>query len=141
MGRCETAKASVGIKIQLCDLISQISETNFAKIKTILEDGFLEDENEELNHTYHTIVYDVNLPDNYLEYKMYLEEKIEEECLSTNTLLYPIKDILVTERWGYDRSGTNGLSRDMDFDLSMDTEPYQEIEKISIVFILRQYSG
>ena len=47
MGRCETAKASVGIKIQLCDLISQISETNFAKIKTILEDGFLEDENEE----------------------------------------------------------------------------------------------
>jgi hypothetical protein len=44
MGRSETATASLGIKILLSDLVSQIDETNFDLIKKILEDGFIEDD-------------------------------------------------------------------------------------------------
>jgi hypothetical protein len=56
-------------------------------------------------------------------------------------LLLPIKEILQTDRWGYDRSGTNGMSRPIDFDLSVPIEKYKEIEKIQIVFIIKQHSG
>ena len=63
--------------------------------------------------------------------------------MCTKDLLYPIKKILSTMRWGYFRSGTNGLSRALDFDLSVEVgeEIGVEIEKYSIVFILRQFSS
>lgn len=66
MGRCENAIASIGIKISLCDLLEQINEVNFEQIKTILEEGFLEDENEAFNELYHTIIFSNSLPDDYL---------------------------------------------------------------------------
>ena len=41
MGRCESAIASIGIRILLSDLLPQINETNFKLIKEMLKDGLL----------------------------------------------------------------------------------------------------
>ena len=161
MGKCETSTTSIGIKILLSDLISQINEKNFGLIKEIINDGFISDKNEHYNDAYTEIVWCNDLPENYLEYKDFLEQefkkkgsylhlrdsnKIEPDlrngCLLEKELLLPIKQILETERWGYDRYGRNGSYCPIDFMCpSLDIEKYKEIEKYTIVFILEQYSG
>jgi hypothetical protein len=166
MGKSETATASLGIKFLLSDLVSQINETNFTLIKKMLYDGFIEDSNYYYDESYKTIIGydndDVKLPESYNEYKIYLTEelihngsyykskfssKIESDlthgCLWDQNLLIPIKDILETERWGYERYGINSASRELDFDLTINLEEYKKhnIEKYTVVFILKQHSG
>jgi hypothetical protein len=162
MGRSETSTSSLGIKILLSDLLLQINEKNFNIIKEILEDGFIEDDNDMFNSVYNEIIYSIDnnkLRDNYLKYKEFLEEKfknngtynqarfsnvqthtLDSGSLFNKYLLFPIKDILSTSRWGYERYGTNGSSRPIDFNLLLDLDKYEDIEKYSIVFILRQSS-
>jgi hypothetical protein len=160
MGKCETSRTSIGIKILLSDLILQINETNFDLIKEILNEGFISDENEYYNDAYTEIILCNNLPKNCLEFKDFLEQEFKNRgsylhvktcnkikpdlsngCLLEKELLLPIKNILRTDRWGYNREGRNGNYRPIDFDLSVDIEKYKEIEKYTIVFILEQYSG
>jgi hypothetical protein len=161
MGKCETSTASVGIKILLSDLVLQINEKNFDLIKEMLNDGFISDKNENYNDAYTDIIGCTDLPENYLEYKEFLEQefknkgsylhvrnsnKIEPDlrngCLLEKELLLPIKPVLETQRWGYDRYGRNGSSCPINFMTpSLDMEKYQEIEKYTIVFIIEQYSG
>ena len=141
MGKCETAAASIGIKILLFDLISQLNETTFDIIQDMLYDGFIEDENNNYNDEYVDVVKGDPFTGNYIEYKEYLLTELKKnDCLDKNLLL-PIKMILKTDRWGYDRSGTNSMSRPIDFDLSVPIEKYKDIEHIQIVFIVRQHSG
>ena len=141
MGKCETAAASIGIKILLFDLISQLNETTFDIIQYMLYDGFIEDENNNYNDEYVDVVKGDPFTGNYIEYKEYLLTELKKnDCLDKNLLL-PIKMILKTDRWGYDRSGTNSMSRPIDFDLSVPIEKYKDIEHIQIVFIVRQHSG
>lgn len=141
MGKCETAKTSIGIKILLSDLILQINETNFDLIKEILNEGFISDENEYYNDAYTEIILCNNLPKNCLEFKDFLEQEFKNRGLFDEELLLSIKNILRTDRWGYNREGRNGNYRPIDFDLSIDIEKYKEIKKYTIVFILEQYSG
>jgi len=159
MGKCETATASIGFKILLSDLILQINENNFNLIKEILNDGFIEDNNGYFNEVYSKIINENELPDHYLIFKEYLTKEFTNNgsiikskdgditptichgCLFHQHLLVPIKKILQTNRWGYDRYGVNGTSTPIDFDLSVDIEKYKEIEKIKIIFILCQSSG
>lgn len=159
MGKCETSTTSIGIKILLSDLILQINEKNFDLIKKIINDGFISDGNQYYNNAYTEIVWCNDLPKNYLEYKNFLEQKFKNNgsylhvrdsnkiepdlrngCLFERELLLPIKKILETYRWGYDRYGRNGNYRPIDFDLSIDIEKYKEIEKYTVVFILEQNS-
>ena len=134
---CDNVTTSIGIKIALCDLIPQINETNFEQIKTMLEDGFLEGANDD-SYTY---IFCGTLPKKYLEYKTYIHEKLVNEGLYTQALLYPIKEIIGTTRCRWpDRDETNGLSRALDFDLTVGTDEYKEIEKHTIVFMLRHHS-
>lgn len=133
MGKTETAIASLGIKIVLSDLVLQMNDTNATFIRNMLEDGFIEDDNDYLNETYQRVI-DVEHMD-----KEYLLQSCKENGLFDQTLLVPIKEIVSTSRWGYDRYGTHGISRPLDFDLSvMQDIP---IEKYSVVFILKQHSG
>ena len=160
MGKCETSRTSIGIKILLSDLVSQINEKNFVLIKKIINEGFISDENEHYNDAYTEIIWCNDLPENYLEYKDFLEQefkkngsylhvrnsnKIEPDlrngCLFERELLLPIKNIVETHRYGYNRYGRNSNYRPIDFDLSVDIEKYKEIEKYTIVVILDQYSG
>jgi hypothetical protein len=156
MGKWETSKTSIGIKILLSDLILQINEKNFDLIKEMLFDGFISDENDIYNDVYSDIIGSNRLPKDYLEFKEFLEQEFKNKgsyfsnkiefdltsgCLFEKELLLPIKRILETERYGYDRYGKNGNYRPIDFDLSVDIEKYKEIEKYTTVFILEQSSG
>ena len=166
MGKSETATASLGIKILLSDLVAQINETNFTIIKNMLYDGCIEDSNDYYNEAYKKILGyddgDIELPEQYDTFKDYITEqfklngsyykskfssKIESDlthgCLWDQNLLIPIKDILETERWGYERYGINSASRPIDFDLSINLEEYKKhnIEKYKVVFMIKQHSG
>ena len=153
MGKSETSIASIGIKILLSDLISQINEATFELISMMLYNGFIEDENDYYNEVYNEVV-NYKLPETWLEYKEYVETNfkkygsynkskfstkvhhtIEDGCLFDKYLLVPIKEIISSTRWGYDREGTNSSSRPIDFDLSVNTDEYKELEKYNIVFI------
>ena len=159
MGKSETSIASIGIKILLSDLISQINEATFELISMMLYNGFIEDENDYYNEVYNEVV-NYKLPETWLEYKEYVETNfkkygsynkskfssqtlhtIEDGCLFDKYLLVPIKEIISSTRWGYDREGTNSSSRPIDFDLSVNTDEYKELEKYNIVFIVRHNSG
>ena len=70
-----------------------------------------------------------------------VEPDLKNGTLFERYLLVSVKDILETERWGYERSGTNSMSRPIDFDVSVPIEKYKDIEKIKTVFILKQHSG
>ena len=158
MGKSETSTASIGIKILLSDLISQINEATFELICTMLYNGFIEDENDYYNQVYNEVV-NFKLPETWLEYKEYVETNfkkygsynkskfsgevhhtIEDGCLFDKYLLVPIKEIISSTRWGYDREGTNSNSRPIDFDLSVATDEYKELEKYNIVFIVHHHS-
>jgi hypothetical protein len=160
MGKSETATAAIGIKILLSDLISQINETNFSLIKKMLYDGCIEDSNGYYNETYKIILGhdedNIELPQTYNEFKCYLTEQFKhhgskfnskaEPDLSDGTLferylLVSIKDILETERWGYERYGVNSASRPLDFDLSVELTKYQDLKNFNVIFFVKQHSG
>jgi len=164
MGKCETATASIGIKIILSDLLLQLNEINFNLIKKMLHAGCIEDSNEFYNEVYKDIIGysdgDKDLPEEYLKFKEYLLHEFKNKgsyckskfsnqvspdlsrgCLLEQELLVPIKDILKTERWGYDRYGINSNSRPLDFDLSPDLTDYKEIKNFSIIFMIKQDTG
>jgi hypothetical protein len=164
MGKSETASAAIGIKILLADLISQINKTNFNLIKKMVYAGCIEDSNEYYNEVYRNIIgygeEDNELPETDNEFQDYLiqafknngslmKSKFSNEitpttnrgCLFEKYLLVPIKEILETERWGYERYGVNSAARPLDFDLSLDLKEYTEIKNFSIVFIVKQHSG
>jgi len=166
MGKSETATASVGIKILLYDLIAQINETNFPLIKKMLYDGCIEDANGYFNEVYKKILGyddgDIEVPEQYDTFKEYVIEQFKlhgdyykskstsivisdltHGCLLEKYLLVSIKDLLETERWGYERYGINSASRPIDFDLTIDLEEYKKnnIEKYTIIFMIKQHSG
>ena len=164
MGKSETASAAIGLKILLSDLLSQINETNFDLIKKMLYDGCIEDMNDYYNEAYKIILGhdedNLELPQTYQAFKDHITEhfkihgsyykskfssKVEPNitrgCLLEKELLLPIKEILETERWGYERYGVNSVSRPLDFDLSVDLKAYEGIKNFTVVFIVKQHSG
>ena len=148
MGKCETSTASLGIKILISDLISQINLTNVEIIKDILFNGFIEDSNAYYNNSYSSIIVCNELQEKYLDLKNHLENEFKKKDLNNvtlwdQTLLLPIKNILETDRYGYDRYGKNGKSIDLDYDLitNLNLDKYKDITNYTIVFILSQYSG
>lgn len=148
MGQSDTITASIGIRILVSELILQMNETNVELIKKILCDGYIEDENGDYNKKFKDIVgyeYEDNeLPNEYLQCKEYLINEFKNNgdgCLLYKELLFPIKNILSTERWGYNRVGINSSSRPLDFNLSINTEEYKEIKNFNVVFIIKQCTG
>ena len=163
MGKSETASASIGIKILLSELIEQINKTNFTLIKKMLYDGCIEDSNGYYNEAYKIILgHDEDndeLPQTYNEFKdsvteqfklhgSYYKSKFSSKVpdLSNGTLferylLVSVKDILETERWGYERYGVNSASRPLDFDLSVELTKYQDIKNFNVIFFVKQHSG
>lgn len=81
MGKCETASASVGLKILLSYLLSQMNEPNGDVIKRMLHDGCIEDCTECFNEVYQRILESargsavVRSPGNHLGCREYLMTK------------------------------------------------------------------
>ena len=144
MGKCESASASIGIRILLSDLILQINETNFNVVKGMLYDGIIEDSNEYYNDEYQNVLEMTykEVHENHLTFKDFLTSLFTEKkgCLFKQYLLFPVKNILTTGRWGYERSGVNCASRQLDFDLSVDLEKYAAIKNFTTIFLLKQSS-
>lgn len=141
MGKSDTIGASLGMKILLSDLVSQITETNFHTIKKLLANGMIEDENDELNGEYSFVIDDVDMKLDWSVVKPELTKKFTKGKIYNKYVLIPIKDILSTTRWGYSREGTNCLSKPIDFNLDVNVEQYQDIQNYQLVFILTQNSG
>jgi hypothetical protein len=163
MGKSETATASLGIKIRLGDLIEQLNEDNAKLIESMLTDGCIEDENEFYNEVYAGIIDTQERPDveDVQAFKTYLMTKFTENgslykskrsadpvtkdlsdgCLLEQYLLVPVEEILSTERWGYNRYGTNSSSIDINFSLLVNTEAFKNLKNFSCVFMLTQVSG
>jgi len=162
MGKSESVEASIGIKILLSDLLLQINKDNFDFICKMLQDGYIQDSNENFNEVYADIIATMNV--DWAVVKEYLIDTCKSECsylvdkvtgkrqpniydgfLWDQYLLVPFETILESTRYGYDRYGTNGTSRPLDFDLlaiiSMQKEKYKRIEKVEMVFMLQQHSG
>jgi hypothetical protein len=163
MGRTEYVNAYLGIKISLESLISQINESNYILIKDMLKDGYIEDSYGNFNRTYKIIISDNNYQNIIINkeverMKEYLTKEfmhgmstesgyhgttqinIYDGSLIEQYLLVPIKQLLTNQRYGYDIYETNGISRQIDFDLSVNVEKYKEINNFEIVFMLKQVS-
>jgi hypothetical protein len=160
MGHSETATAFIGIKIVLSELIAQLNETNFSVIKNMLCEGYIDDSNEYYNEVYDEIIQRERGMDDYidcLKFKEYFTHEfksrgsylkstysnraindVSQGCLFDKTLLVPVKKIISTERWGYNRYGTNGTSIPFDFDLCLSTEQFKDINHITKVFMIKQ---
>ena len=65
----------------------------------------------------------------------------DDSSLFHEVFLFPIKEILTTQIYGYDsNSRTNSISRKMNFDLSVNIDKYKEITNFDIVFIFAHHS-
>ena len=95
MGKCESATASIGIKILLSNLILQINETNVIIIKEMLENGFIEDDNDYFNETYERIICRGKLPNYFIEFKEHLSNEFTKNgsyYKSRNGIVIPTTD-------------------------------------------------
>ena len=123
MGRCESATVSTGVKILLGDLLDQVTDENEDLVSEMLEDGFIEDENETLNENFIGSLDEPN------------------EHLLENYLLVPVSGVLETARWGWGREGINGISTEFYSIQEPNLEKYKGLKNIKTVFILQQSSG
>lgn len=159
MGKCETATASIGIRIRLADLIEQMTEYNMDLIIYMLENGFIEDDNDLFNENFDNIINDGEYT-NYEDAKKYFMDQfathgdifvdrwtnkrtqtLDNGSLLDMYLLVPVHTILSTDRWGYDRYGTNGSSTPYETNIQLDLDKYKDIQNYTTVFIIKQSSG
>ena len=153
MGKSETALVSLGYRILLSDLVDQMTPVNSSQIEELLNRGSVEDDNDFFNEVFRIIV-DGRPVENVKEYLMVQfteqgsvrrykfggeEPTLENGSLWDQFLLISVKDLLVTERWGYDRQGVNAKSRPLDF--SLDVDPFVGITGAQPVLIVLQNSG
>ena len=153
MGKSETALVSLGYRILLSDLVAQITTDNCTLVEELLNRGSIEDDNGFFNEVFRIVV-DGRPVGNVKEYLLTQlteqgslrrykfggeEPTLEDGCLLDQFLLVSTKDLLATERWGYDREGTNASSRPLDFTLAL--EPLTGITGAQPVLIVLQNSG
>jgi hypothetical protein len=167
MGKCELAELAIGVAIGLADLVAQITAENLAKIKELLEEGIIDDENGFFNDSFQEARDAVEETDDPVLFKESLEKELKsrgdidhckspskkrkkwdftEGSLLAQTLLIPEATILQTERWGYDREGTNASQCPVPLDLVEKRAAVQHdmetfLKNFQVVFILKQHSG
>ena len=155
MGRCESASASIGIKILLSDLVSQINATTMNLIKKMLYDGCIEDSNDFYNQAFEQIIGDDGVEENETAFKEYLTSKFtarvghNKDSLLERYLLVPLEELVSNDRWGWSREGTNAMSATMgtflddlpDILSTAFKETYKDINNFTFVFMIKQYAG
>jgi hypothetical protein len=134
MGRSESATMFTGIKILLGNLFDQITEENEDLILEMMEEGFIEDENETFNEDFRGSLEYFNIDENPREYFSDLLEKY---------LLVPVpsRPIIDMCRWGRGREGINAVSADFTTIETPNLEKYKGLKDFKTVFILQQNSS
>lgn len=136
------ACVSIGIKIKLTYLLSQLEESNFELVIKMLSNGFIEQEKyKNFNHLLLKIWENDKLSENYKynEAKTFLTDHFTKHSLLDKYLLLPIKPILHSSRSPSYYDTLTGSSRALDFDLSVELEKYKEIRQYELVFIQSLY--
>lgn len=143
MGRSESAESSIGYRVMVRDLVESIVDnSSYMYVYNTLmdEDVFIEDANDELNHAFYDIVYDMDIDEttSYDVAKPYLMNKYKK--LLEDDLLIPMIRLTQTMRWGYNREGANGAGEALGDDL---VERIQQLYKDcpphhSVVTIIKQ---
>lgn len=133
MGRSESATVTTGIKILLGVLLDQITEENKDLVLEMLEEGFIEDENEMLNEDFMGSLEHFDIDDNPSEYFLGFLQ---------NYLLVPVlSPVIDTCRWGWGREGINAVSTEFKQIEAPNLEKYNGLKDFKTVFILQQNSG
>lgn len=145
-------------------MANQINESNYNEIMNILENSYIDDENNDFTHTLRSVLYDLMKDEkDYEQFKNKFMEEIkkrgtivqlyngkEDEIfnsgyLSEKYLLFPIEQILDTSRSGYGREGINGTSCTLDFNIESIKknilEKYDWMKDIEVVMMIQQLCG
>lgn len=73
------------------------------------------------------------------------EERFDNGYLGDQFFLYPVTNLLYTERFGYERTGINGTYCNLDFDIESIKksilEKYNWLKDIEVVMMIKQHSG
>jgi hypothetical protein len=102
MERDDTANVSHNFcKILMSNLIEQISEYNFAEIKKTIDQGFIDDSNNDYNESFTNI----KIEQDFQKYKENIIKLLNNENLYHETLLVSWTSLVSTNRCGYDRYG------------------------------------
>lgn len=135
MGRCDTAEASVGIRIPIGTLIDNLNEENCDQIREIMTDGFIENENDYKFNAY----YDENDQPyaNFADIKNAVHKYFDR--LRNNFLLYPVHVLISNDRWGYNPTGSHGTAIPIMTELpKIDHAQFAQIGEFTEVLIIQQ---
>jgi len=163
MGRCEFSKCSVGLRIKLRKLVEQMSENNVEMIHKLMNKGFIDDSNGFKDEVFREVLHGVGDWKNCDEAKDYLletlgkrgdksksrysnkvEENLAEGTLLEQSLLCHVVELIQTDRWGYEREGTNGTFAELPNIAEAEKEvqkAYKGLERFKVVLVLQQHSG
>lgn len=117
MGHSETATASVGYRVTLRDLIESIhDEESCSEVYVALskKGAFLEDENDEDNLSFESIIGELEADDDWEAVKELWMKQFHR--FLNHDLLIPMIRIGETTRWGYSREGVNGIGTRLSID-------------------------
>jgi hypothetical protein len=144
------ATASIGIQIKLFDLLSQINESNWERIRTLMTANPIIDSNKDDNNDYWAILNNTLWDDDKergpcifkdkpaLEMRELLMGKFHDNELLDKYWLYPIRDIVTTEIRSLRDEGDSGTFAPIPTASAADLEPYKDLKNITVVLILAQ---
>lgn len=157
------ATLSIGIKIQLEKLANQINEENFDKILKMFDTSYIDDENNDFTHTLRCVLIDLDGEKDYNIFKNKFIKEIKKRGTTAEThngkvvevfsygylnekyILFPLKDLINTGRYGYGREGINGTSCSLNIDIeyikNILEQKYNWLNDFELVMMLQQSCG
>lgn len=157
MGFSVNSSVSLGVKVKLIDFLDQIQESNVDQMKKVMENGFIEDENDvysgilmkmiQKHEKENWEVMKENLKRDVMGYDVYIDKKvgkkIKREIMRLGELMYliPEVDMMDMTQWGSEER-VNGKSRSLDIDFNKLKEEirdkYAFLSNIEVVMMIQQ---
>jgi hypothetical protein len=157
MGFSVNSTVSLGVKVKLVDFIDQIQESNIDQMKKVMENGFIEDENDVYSGIFmrmrmrhekenweemkENLKRDVMSYDVYINHKVGKKIKTERKMLGELMYLIPEVEMMNMTQWGSEER-VNGKSRSLDIDFEKVKEEIREkyafLGDIEVVMMIRQ---
>ncbi len=157
MGFSVNSTVSLGVKVKLIDFIDQIQELNVDQMKKVMENGFIEDENDvysgilmkmiQKHERENWEVMKENLKRDVMSYDVYIDKKvgkkIKREMKRLGELMYLIPEVEMMNmtQWGSEER-VNGKSRSLDIDFNKLKEEigmkYAFLPNVEVVMMICQ---
>ncbi len=157
MGFSVNSTVSLGVKVKLIDFLDQIQESNMDQMKKVMENGFIEDENDVYSGILMKMIqkhekenWDMmkeNLKRDVMSYDVYIDKKvgkkIKREMKRLGELMYLIPEVEMMNmtQWGSEER-VNGKSRSLDIDFDKLKEEigmkYAFLPNVEVVMMICQ---